>query len=144
MAAAIALNVPRALHLGLSGAVLAGVALVAHRFCHPGRDERIADPTSATAVVESSRLRTVLIFCGLVVIGIVACLVEDAGNSWATLYLAESLGAPATIAVTGYSALAPAQFVGRIVGDWFIDRFGQTTSAGMPRARRRAATMSPL
>ncbi len=127
-AAAIALDVPRALHLGLSGLVFVVVALVAHHFCLPGLDDRIADPVRATAsVVENSRLRTALIFCGLVVIGIVACLVEDAGNSWATLYLAESRGAPAAIAATGYIALAAAQFSGRIVGDRFIYRFGQRT-----------------
>ncbi|MFP3435896.1 hypothetical protein SB781_39725, partial [Paraburkholderia sp. SIMBA_061] len=51
-------------------------------------------------------------------------IVEDAGNSWATLYLG-SLGAPAAIAATGFIALVGAQFIGRLLGDGLVDRFGQ-------------------
>ncbi|MGO2311910.1 MAG: MFS transporter [Brachybacterium tyrofermentans] len=62
-------------------------------------------------------------------IAIGGTLVEDAGNSWATLYLARDLGAPAAIAATGYIALVGAQFVGRLAGDSLVDRFGQRTVA---------------
>ncbi|WP_329608024.1 MFS transporter [Microbacterium sp. KUDC0406] len=49
--------------------------------------------------------------------------------SWATLYLGSSLGAPAALAAVGYISLVGAQFVGRLVGDRLVDRFGQRTIA---------------
>ncbi|RMI06878.1 MFS transporter [Cellulomonas triticagri] len=138
-AGAIAAGVPRGVHLAVSGVVFAAVALVAYRFCLPGADADGAahDPDQPSAAVPAqpapaagvARGRVVLMLAGLVVIGIAACLVEDAGTSWATLYLSTSLGAPAAIATTGYIALAAAQFVGRAVGDRFVDRFGQRTVA---------------
>jgi MFS family permease len=58
-------------------------------------------------------------------IAMAGAVAEDAGNSWATLYLADSLGAAAAIAPLGFIALVGAQFVGRIIGDPLTDRFGQ-------------------
>jgi len=51
--------------------------------------------------------------------------VEDAGSSWATLYLRDSLGAPGPVAAFGYVALVGFMFVGRLVGDRLVDRFGE-------------------
>lgn len=51
-------------------------------------------------------------------------------NSWATLYLADSLDAAAAIAPLGFIALMLAQFIGRILGDGLTDRFGQRLVAG--------------
>jgi MFS family permease len=65
----------------------------------------------------------------LVLIAIAGTLVEDAGNSWATLYLSRDLAAPATIAATGFIALVGAQFVGRLVADPLVDRWGQRAVA---------------
>lgn len=42
-------------------------------------------------------------------------------------YLIDSLHAPATLAATGFIALVGAQFVGRLVGDRLVDRFGPRT-----------------
>jgi MFS family permease len=61
----------------------------------------------------------------LVVIAVAGATVEDAGNSWATLYLRDSLGAPGAVAVFGYVALVGFMFVGRLVGDRLVDRFGE-------------------
>jgi MFS family permease len=138
-AAAIALDVPRGAHLAVTGIVFAVVALVAFRFCLPGLDARDAvdvQPASdgagarlASRGVGAVRRRSYLLLAGLVVIGIAACLVEDAGTSWATLYLSTSLGAPGAVATAGYIALVAAQFVGRAVGDRLVDGFGQRTVA---------------
>lgn len=49
-------------------------------------------------------------------------------NSWSTLYLGE-LGAPAALAASGFIALVGAQFVGRILGDGMVNRFGQRSMA---------------
>ncbi len=62
-------------------------------------------------------------------IAIAGAIVEDAGSSWATLYLRDSLGAPGAIAVSGYIAMVGFQFVGRLIGDRLVDRFGERAVA---------------
>ncbi len=66
-----------------------------------------------------------LALAALVGIAIAGAVIEDAGSSWATLYLHESLAAPAAVAALGYVAVVGFQFVGRVVGDRMVDRFGQ-------------------
>ncbi|MGP9843749.1 MFS transporter [Brachybacterium sp. 107] len=150
-ALAIALDVPLRVHLSVSGALFAVISLVALRFALPGKDPEsptggadegtaAVDTTEAAAAagttgapppaaLRPTRGRTALLLGALVVIAIGGTLVEDAGNSWATLYLARDLGAPAAIAATGYIALVGAQFVGRLAGDSLVDRFGQRAVA---------------
>lgn len=139
-AGAIALGIPRAAHLAVSAVVFAAVAVVAGRSCLPGSDSPASPGSPSTAAGADvpraaagalpapspvPRSRVLLLLAGLVVLGIAACLVEDAGSSWATLYLSSSLGAPVAVATTGYIALAGAQLVGRAIGDRLVDRFGQ-------------------
>jgi MFS family permease len=130
-AGAIALDVPLEIHLGVSGALFSAVSLCALRFCLPGRH---GEPVSDVAAgAENPRRsfrpsvgpRLAFVLLALVLIAIAGTLVEDAGSSWATLYLSHSLGAPAALAATGYIALVGAQFVGRLLGDRLVDRFGQ-------------------
>ncbi|MGO2755486.1 MAG: MFS transporter [Brachybacterium alimentarium] len=153
-AAAIALEVPLRAHLAVSGTLFAVTALVALRFALPGKDPEnpasavgadgapgAADAASAAEaagtagaatsapVMRPGRGRTAFLLGALVVIAIGGTLVEDSGNSWATLYLSRDLGAPAAIAATGFIALVGAQFVGRLLGDTLVDRFGQRTVA---------------
>ncbi|WP_369374714.1 MFS transporter [Promicromonospora sp. Populi] len=129
-AGAIALGLPLGTHLTISTVVFAIVALVALRFTLPGLDGD-ADDAAARATpaadVRSAGVspRIMLIVTALVLIAIGGALVEDAGSSWATLYLSDSLGAPAALAATGFVALVGAQFVGRLLGDRMVDRFGQ-------------------
>jgi fucose permease len=65
----------------------------------------------------------------LVVIAIAGAVVEDAGSSWATLYLRDGLGAPGATAALGYVALLGFQFIGRLAGDRVVDRFGERAVA---------------
>jgi MFS family permease len=65
----------------------------------------------------------------LVVLSIAGATVEDAGSSWATLYLRDFLGAPGPVAAFGYVALVGCMFVGRLVGDRLVDRFGERAVA---------------
>jgi len=137
-AAAIALQLPLGVHLGISTVVFAIVALVALRFCLPGRDEDDAE-ADAEATAEPAELksalrravspRLVMILIALTLIAMAGAVAEDAGNSWATLYLGESLGAAAAIAPLGFIALVGAQFIGRMLGDGMTDRFGQRAVA---------------
>ncbi|MCO1655469.1 MFS transporter [Pseudonocardia sp. S2-4] len=130
-AAAIAAGLPRGVHLTISAALFAVVALVALRFCLPGPEveptpDATGDPRARTGTLGT---RTVLVVAALVVIATAGTVVEDAGNSWAALYLADSLSAPAAVAAWGYIALVGAQFVGRLGGDRLVDRFGQRAVA---------------
>ncbi|MCM3535184.1 MFS transporter [Cellulosimicrobium funkei] len=147
-AAAIALGLPLGVHLAITGALFAVVALVALRWCLPGLDgeapdavaaEAVATPAGAPAGAEpagtgaalarASRGRTAAVLAALVLVAVAGTLVEDAGSTWAAVYLSGSLGAPATLAAAGFVALVGAQFVGRLVGDRLVDRFGQRAVA---------------
>ncbi|AQY00275.1 MULTISPECIES: MFS transporter [Microbacterium] len=134
-AAAIALQLPLGVHLGISTAVFAAVAFTALWFCLPGRDEEAdaeatAEPVELqTAVRRGVSPRTVMILIALTLIAMAGAIAEDAGNSWATLYLSDSLGAAAAVAPLGFIALVGAQFIGRILGDGMTDRFGQRAVA---------------
>ncbi|MEU2679594.1 MFS transporter [Streptomyces sp. NPDC007107] len=87
-----------------------------------GRGDRAAGPGTRGR-------RTVYVLAALVLIATAGTLVEDAGSSWATLYLSGSLHASVTLAAFGYIALVGAQFIGRVIGDRLVDRFGQRTVA---------------
>ncbi|MGV9288404.1 MFS transporter [Streptomyces sp. NPDC003719] len=131
-AAAIALGLPLGQHLAISAVLFAVVACGALRYCLSGPD---AEPDAESDVrapegrAGRTSRRTVQVLAALVLIATAGTLVEDAGNSWAALYLAGSLHASAALAASGYIALVGAQFVGRLVGDRLVDRFGQRAVA---------------
>jgi len=127
-AGAIALHVPIGVHLGVSAAVFIGVALAAYPFLLKGRDEAAASAAEAgTAGRPGWRVYGALLL--LVVIATGGAVVEDAGSSWAALYLSSGLGAAGAVAALGYVALLGFQFIGRVVGDRGVDRFGERAVA---------------
>ncbi|MFD9024063.1 MFS transporter [Streptomyces parvulus] len=134
-AGAIALGVPRGEHLLFSAVLFSVAACAALRFCLPGPETEAVEeadtgegaPPRAPAPVTGTRIRYVL--AALVLIATAGTLVEDAGSSWATLYLSDSLHASVALAASGYVALVGAQFVGRLLGDRLVDRFGQRAVA---------------
>ncbi|MER7716408.1 MFS transporter [Streptomyces flaveolus] len=131
-AGAIALGLSLGQHLAISAALFAVVACVALRYCLPGPDTAPdAAPGGRAAGPGPGRTsrRTVQVLAALVLIATAGTLVEDAGNSWAALYLAGSLHASVALAASGYIALVGAQFIGRLIGDRLVDRFGQRTVA---------------
>jgi MFS family permease len=127
-AAAIALHVSRAVHLGVVGLVFAGVAIAAFPFLLRGPDEDDAE-TAASAGTGRPGWRIYGALGALVIIGIAGAAVEDAGSSWATLYLRDGLGAAGAVAALGYVALLSFQFIGRLIGDRMVDRFGERAVA---------------
>ncbi|WP_405850646.1 MFS transporter [Streptomyces niveus] len=150
-AGAIALDLSLGQHLLISAVVFGIAACVALRFCLTGPDtepdaEAVKEDTNGGAARETgaesrelapqrderlrkTRLRTGYVLAALVLIAASGALVEDAGSSWAALYLSDSLHASGTLAASGYIALVGAQFVGRMIGDRLVDRFGQRTVA---------------
>ncbi|OJT25507.1 MFS transporter [Archangium sp. Cb G35] len=149
---AVALGVPRGVHLGLSALLFAVVALTALRYTLPGPEpieanERAEGEAQADGLPArrepADRGRIWLMIAALVLIAIGGTLVEDAGMTWAAVYLSGTLGADVAVASFGFIALVGSQFVGRMLGDGLVDRFGQravartggaTTAAGMGAA----------
>jgi MFS family permease len=123
-AAAIALHISRATHLTIAAVVFSAVVAVAYPYLLRGHDHdehpsaRSHDGGGAGAAVYATLV-------ALVIIAIAGATVEDAGSSWATLYLRDSLGAPGPLAAFGYVALVGFMFIGRMIGDRLVDRFGE-------------------
>jgi MFS family permease len=128
-------DVPRVLHLSLSALVCAGLALAARRWFLQGVDSGAdgeADAVSGSSTAPHApraRSRMWLVLTALVLIASAGALVEDAGATWAAIYLTEGLGASALVAGSGFVALQGMQLVGRLVGDRLVDRFGQRAVA---------------
>ncbi|MGV0717703.1 MFS transporter [Mycolicibacterium sp. XJ662] len=142
-AAAIALNVSRAVHLGAVGIVLSVVVLIAYPSLLAGPDHDDHDRSARTGGRGAAGTTVYATLLALVVIAVAGAVVEDAGSSWATLYLRDGLGAPGPVAALGYVALVGFMFVGRLIGDRLVDRFGERavvraggfiTTAGMGAA----------
>lgn len=127
-AAAIALEIPRSTHLFAVAVVCSIVVLIAYRFLLPGPDHD-EHAEARAAAQPSPGVGVYLTLLALVFIAIAGAAVEDAGSSWATLYLRDTLHAPPAIAVFGYVALVGFMFLGRLVGDRWVDRFGEARVA---------------
>jgi MFS family permease len=127
-AAAIALHISRATHLGIAAAVFGGLVLIAYPYLlkGPDHDNRPAARNGSGGDAGMAVYATLL---ALVAIAVAGATVEDAGSTWATLYLRDSLGTPGAVAVFGYIALAGFMFIGRLIGDRLVDRFGERTVA---------------
>jgi MFS family permease len=120
-ASAILFGVDRVVQLALTGVISAAVCLYGYRFLLADAEQaRIADVSS------SNRDRTVyLLLAAFVAIALAGALIEDAGGSWSTIYLRDTLGSPPALAAFGFVAVVGFQFIGRAVGDRLVDRFGQ-------------------
>jgi MFS family permease len=127
-AAAIALHIPRTTHLTISAVLFSIVVLAAYPFLLRGPD-REEHPSAPAENWGRPGFAVYAALLALVFIAMAGAAVEDAGSSWATLYLRDSLGAPGAIAAAGYIALVGSQFVGRLVGDRLVDRFGERAVA---------------
>lgn len=124
-AAAISLGLPLIVHLAISGALFSLVALVARAWMLPG-----ADAPEPAAVIDDApparaTVRSYLLLGVFALLAVGGAFSEDAGMSWAALYLGRELGASAQIAAFGLIAMMSMQFLGRIIGDGLVDRFGQ-------------------
>lgn len=122
-AGAIAVHLPRTVHLGLSAALFCAVAVAAYPFLLHGPDHD--DRPAARGGTSAAGTSVYLVLLALIGIAIAGAAVEDAGSSWATLYLRDSLGAAGPVAAFGYIALVGAMCIGRFVGDRLVDRFGE-------------------
>ncbi|WP_062436328.1 MFS transporter [Herbidospora daliensis] len=127
---AAALDLSLGLHLSISAVTFVIVNLVSYRFLLPGPEPQepveAASPGKPALPVRSVAYGALAL---LAVIAICGATVEDAGGTWAAVYLSGSLGAAPGIAAFGLVAVVGAQFVGRALGDRFVDRWGQAAVA---------------
>ncbi|MDF2825964.1 MAG: fucose permease [Mycobacterium sp.] len=131
--AAIAIGLSIVTQLVISGVLFGLMSAISYRYLLRGADHDDT-PAEAGEVAAAAEGRRTLIFAVLIVLAVLAiagAAVEDAGQSWATLYLHDDLGAPAALAGFGFIALVGFQFVGRILGDRVVDRFGERNVARM-------------
>ncbi|WP_097992866.1 MFS transporter [Streptomyces sp. f51] len=130
-AGAMSLGLSLGVHLAVAAVVLVAAAGAALRFCLPGPENEPAEAGPEQHGTEGAHgtSRVGLVLAALVLIATAGTLVEDAGNSWAALYLSDALHASAALAAWGFIALVGAQFIGRIIGDRLVDRFGQRAVA---------------
>jgi MFS family permease len=127
-AGAIAIHMSRATHLTIAAVVFSAVVIVAYPYLLRGPDHD-DHPSARSAGGQGAGLAVYAMLLALVVIAIAGATVEDAGSSWATLYLRDGLGAPGAVAVFGYVAQVGFMFVGRMIGDRLVDRFGERAVA---------------
>jgi MFS family permease len=127
-AGAIAMHMPRSTHLAIAAFVFSAVAVIAYPYLLRGPDHD-DHPSARSDGGGGAGIATYATLVALVVIAIAGATVEDAGSSWATLYLRDSLGAPGAVAAFGYIALVGFMFVGRLIGDRMVDRFGERAVA---------------
>jgi MFS family permease len=127
-AGAIAMHMPRSTHLAIAAFVFSAVGVIAYPYLLRGPDHD-DHPSARSDGGGGAGIATYATLVALVVIAIAGATVEDAGSSWATLYLRDSLGAPGAVAAFGYIALVGFMFVGRLIGDRMVDRFGERAVA---------------
>lgn len=124
-AAAIALDIARTVQLSVSGLLFSLTCLLSYRFLLRGPDRDEADlPATGADGRTGVTMSSYVLVAALAILGIAGATVEDGGNSWATIYLRDSLHAPAVLAAFGYIALVGFMFIGRLLGDRLVDRFG--------------------
>ncbi len=73
--------------------------------------------------------RTWAVLGALTAIAIAAGWAEDAASTWSASYMRDELLAGATLAAGAFVAMQCCQFVGRLLGDGMVDRWGQRTIA---------------
>lgn len=124
-AGAMAVGMPRAVQLCIAAVAFGALSLAASRFLL-SRAESLDSPADGAAAAGVRPGREVVVaLAALAALAIAGAVIEDAGSSWAAVYLNDDLGAPVQLAAFGYIALAGCQFLGRSAGDWAVDRFGE-------------------
>lgn len=123
-AVAIALNISRPIHLAFAAILFGGLVLIAYPYLLKGPDHD-DHPSQVAGGGSVAGLAVYGTLVALIVLAVAGATVEDAGSSWATLYLRDGLGAPGAVAVFGYVALVGFMFIGRLIGDRLVDRFGE-------------------
>lgn len=118
-------------HLILAGTATALIAVAAGRRLLTGPDEPEVVPVDHLAPAEASDVSEAarpsrpirrLALLGLLLV--LSAAVEDAPSSWGAVLLRQELGASVAVAGLVYIGFQSSMTVGRLAGDWVVDRFG--------------------
>ena len=115
--AAAALHLAPALQLGLTGALLAAVLLVAV----PHLPEN-APPLPAA---ERTPRRLTPVLAVLAAMGLLSLLAEGTTGAWSAIYVAQSLDAGQAAGAVAYACFTGAMTAGRLLGDRVVARLGR-------------------
>jgi len=132
--AAIALHLSIGAHLGLSSLLFVGLAIAA-RVLMLGPASGIDREEVAPAHNEAPRRRfsipraAALILLMLGLIAIAGAVAEDAAITWSSMYMKDDLGVEEKLAGYALVSLMALHFVGRILGDKVVDRWGNRAVA---------------
>ncbi|MFH6678830.1 MFS transporter [Clavibacter michiganensis] len=142
-AAAAQIRMPLLVHLSISAALFSALAVLSLLWLLKGPEPEpgeggaahahAPDPEADVARAASPRALGLVakygVLLALVIIASGGAIVEDAGSSWSAIYLSGDLGASAFVAGLGFISLQGLQFIGRMLGDRMVDRFGQRAIA---------------
>ncbi len=125
-AIAAAAGIPVAVDLAVAGVGLAIVALGSSFLLLPDVEADAPEPTDQP--VERIHLRNaprLLRLLGPVaLLGLLGVMLEDAAQTWSTVYLVDVLGLAAGIAAVAFVLYTGAMTVGRLTNDRWVDRWG--------------------
>ncbi|WP_061965202.1 MFS transporter [Demequina aurantiaca] len=139
IAAGIGLSVPW--QFGLVSVLVVAVNIVAYPMLLKGPEpkhsgEEGADEAGVPHTADSPHTplrrvpgRTWGLLAALSMIAIAGGWAEDAASTWSASYLRDELTAGATLAALGFVSMQGFQFIGRILGDRMVDRWGQRAVA---------------
>jgi fucose permease len=130
-AAAAGFGVPLLVHLGVVGAVLVVVSVLAWRWALGGPEPEAEHADGSTP--GAGPLRAVVVAAGPL-LAVAALLVasggiEDSAASWGALYVRDDLAGGAFVAGLPFVAFQAAMTIGRLLGDRVVDRFGPVAVA---------------
>lgn len=134
IAAGLGVSVPW--QFGLVAGLVIVINIVAYPLLLTGPEpaSAVEDGAGEAAVSQHTPLRRVpnrtwIILGALSVIAIAGGWAEDAASTWSASYLRDELSAGATLAALGFVSMQGFQFIGRILGDRMVDRWGQLAVA---------------
>lgn len=120
------LGIGRGVHLSVVALALAIVAFFACKMAKMPEGFSVSSNQNPEQKLKFRLPRPVLVtLLALGVLAIAGVVIEDLGSGWSILYLIREVSAPIGIAGLGYTAIIGAQFVGRILGDLLIDKYGR-------------------
>ena len=142
-AAAAQIRMPLLVHLSISAVLFSAFAVVSLLWLLKGPEPEpgeggaahahAPDPEGDVARAASPRALGLVakygVLLALVIIASGGAIVEDAGSTWSAIYLSRDLGSSAFVAGLGFISLQGMQFIGRMLGDRMVDRFGQRAIA---------------
>lgn len=118
--AVASLGVPLVIHLAAWGALCTAAIFWSSHYFLPDKTPEPVEKSSARPL-GSRAIRTL---APLALVAFAGIAVEDIGNNWSAVLLSTTGEIPASAAGIALSILLGSQFVGRLLGDRFIDHVG--------------------